>query len=297
MATGTDCCSPCPEVQTVNIPGAVGADGAAGADGADGVNAYTVTTGTVTLPAAAGAVVLATTVVVSSWASIGQIIFISDGTNWGHFRVLTKPSTTSLTLEWLDYYEDAAGTTVIASGAAVSPSGTQPGLSAALPTDITDNSTGTASNVIAAGTGIFTLAFPITLASMTAAAADLLTNYTLGYAFKILSISFSTTTISAGAGASMVLNAEINATNVTGGVLTVTLASTDTLGELTAATAITAANTGLSTDTLSIEVAAGGTIFTAGEGVILVRVQNTDSVNAVASLAKHVDDLIVALTP
>jgi hypothetical protein len=65
---------------------------------------------------------------------------------------------------------------------------------------------------------------------------------------------------------------------------------------LTSATAITAANVGLATDTFSVEVAAGGTIFTAGAGILFIRVQNMDSANAVASLADHINDLITSLT-
>ncbi len=106
-----------------------------------------------------------------------------------------------------------------------------------------------------------------------------------GYAFKLLSLEFVTTTLGTGTSASQVLNLEIGSTNVTGGALTILLADTDTLGKKTAATAITAANTGTSTDTLSIEVAAGGTAFTAGAGFLLIKLQNMDTVNAIASLA------------
>lgn len=294
QAGNCDCLCPTPVVS--EIPGSPGADGAAGAAGTNGVNAYTVTTADVTLPAAAGPVVLATTVGVSSWASIGQVIFISDGTNWGHFRVLTIPSATSFTLDWLDYAGDAVGTTVIASGATVSPSGTQPALAAPLPNALTDNTTGTASDTLAAGVGVQTLAFSIQLDSMTTSAADLVTNYTPGYAFKILAISAAVTTIGAGAAASQVLNMEIGTTNLTGGVVTLTEANTNTLGALIAGTAVTANNTGTAASTISIEVAAGGTIFTGGAAVLLITIQNMDSASAFASLADHVNDLILALT-
>lgn len=122
----TDCCSGCQDPVIVEIPGSPGSDGTAGAPGADGISAYTITTASITLPASAGPVVAVTTVGVSSWAAVGQVIFISDSTNWGHFRVLTIPSATSFTLQWLQYDGDAAGAAVIASGAAVSPSGVEP---------------------------------------------------------------------------------------------------------------------------------------------------------------------------
>lgn len=148
------------------------------------------------------------------------------------------------------------------------------------------NSTGgTPSMTLAAGAGVTTLSIPIQLAAMTTAAADLITNYTPGYAFKVLSVSFVTTTLGTGAAASQTLNLEIGTTNLTGGVVNVTLASTDTLGEITAGTAVTAANVGTAADTISLEVAAGGTVFTAGAGVLLVKIQNMDTANAIASLA------------
>jgi hypothetical protein len=232
----------------------------------------------------------------TSWLSVGQPIFISDGVDWGAFTVDTIPNAFKISATFLGHTGDSAPAATIDSGATVSAGGTQPALSAALPTAFTDNTTGTASNTLAAGVGVFTLAIPIQLAAMTTAAADLITDYVLGFAFKILGVSFSTTTIGAGAGATQSLNLEINSTNVTGGVVAVTLASTDTLGEISAGSAVTALNTGTATDTISVEVAAGGTIFTAGAGVLLIKIQNMDQANAVASLAEHIDDLITALT-
>lgn len=296
MSNPSNCCTPvCADTELIQVPGVQGEPGAAGAAG---VNAFTVTTAAITLPASAGPV---TTPAVQSfanttWMAVGQKIFISDGVDTAFFQVLTLPSATGATLTWLDYRDDSAPTSVINAGAQVSPAGTQPDLSSPLPTAFTDNTTGTASNTLAAGVGRETLMFPIQLAAMTTAAADLLTNYVVGYAFKILSVSFTTTTIGAGAGATQTLNLEINSTNVTGGAVTVTLAGTDTLGELTAGTPVTAANVGTATDTLSVEVAAGGTVFTAGAGILIVMVQNMDTANAVASLGDHVNSLISSLT-
>ena len=125
------------------------------------------------------------------------------------------------------------------------------------------------------GPGIFTLGIPIQLEAMTTSAADLITDWTPGFNGKILSIDFFTTKLGTGTSASQVLNLEIGSTDVTGGVVTITLASTDTLGEKSAGTAITAGNVFTSTDTVSLEVAASGTVFTAGAGVLLLRIQNT----------------------
>lgn len=160
---------------------------------------------------------------------------------------------------------------------------------------ITDSTTGTAATTAAAGTGVQTLAIPIQLAAMTTAAADLVTNYTPGYKFKILAVDFVTTTLGTGSGASQTLNLEIGTTNVTGGVVNATLGSTDTLGKLTAGTTVTAANTGTVSDTLSVEVATGGTVFTAGSGILLVKIQNMDTADAHASELRLVNAIRAAL--
>ncbi len=127
---------------------------------------------------------------------------------------------------------------------------------------------------VIAPSGTSFLTIPIELASMTTAAADLLTNYTPGFPFKIVKWGFVVTTLGTGTSASQVLNLEIGSTNLTGGVLTVLLADATPLGKYTAATAITAGNTGSATDTISIEVAASGTVFTAGEGTLIIEIQN-----------------------
>lgn len=161
---------------------------------------------------------------------------------------------------------------------------------------ITDNSTGAVSDTFAAGVGAFTYSIPVQLASLTTLAADIVTDITPGYKFKLLGADFVTTTKGTGTSASMALNLEINTTNVTGGVVTVTLAGTDTLGEKTAGTAITAANTGSATDAFSVEVAASGTVFTAGQGVLLIKVQNMDTADAFASTADKWNEVRTLLT-
>lgn len=129
---------------------------------------------------------------------------------------------------------------------------------------------------VKAPAGVYALNIPIQLAAMTTSAADLITGLVLGHRGKILSLQFNTTTLGTGAGASQVLNMEINSTDVTGGVLTLTLATTTPLGNRIAATAITANNEFDADDTISLEVAASGTVFTAGAGVLTVMVQNLE---------------------
>jgi hypothetical protein len=272
-----------------------------GADGTDGINSFSVLTAGFTVPAQGANVSIPdgfVHVASSEPFGVGQIVFISDGTDFGSFRVISKPDTISFVAEYLGYAGEAAPGAAIGINGTVSPGGTQPALAAALPTALTDNSTGTASNTIAAGVGVQTITIPLSslATGLSTLAIDLLTNYIVGYAFKILKFDFVTTIVGAGAGASQVFNLEIGTTNLTGGVLTVTLASTDTIGEVTTGTAITANNVGTASDTLSIEMAAGGTIFTSGSGYFVITVQNMDSASAFASLSDHINDLITSLT-
>ncbi len=160
---------------------------------------------------------------------------------------------------------------------------------------LTDSTGGTAGDTLAAGVGIQTLAIPIQLASLTTAAADLVTEIVPGFRFKVLKVDFVTTKLGTGSGASQTINLEIGTTNVTGGVVNPTLGSTDTLGKVTAGSSVTAANVGLATDSLSVEVAASGTVFTAGEGILLVRLQNMDTADAVASQAQRTNEIRAAL--
>lgn len=124
--------------------------------------------------------------------------------------------------------------------------------------------------------GVYTLAIPIQLAAMTTAAADLITDWVPGHRGKIVGMQFFTTALGTGTGASQSLNLEIGSTDVTGGVLALTLATTTPLGKKIAASAITALNEFGADDTISLEVAASGTVFTAGDGVILLEIQNTE---------------------
>lgn len=153
-------------------------------------------------------------------------------------------------------------------------------------TAITDSSGGAAGSTVAAGVGKRTLTIPLSslATGLSTSAIDLLTNYTVGYKFKLLSFDFVTTIAGTGAGASQTFNLEIGTTNVTGGSLNVTLSSTDTIGKITSGTAITAANTGTSSDTLSIEMAASGTVFTAGAGYFVIGIQNMDEADAWATM-------------
>lgn len=112
------CCSPCEDQVTANIPGAEGEDGTDGDNGADGKNAFTTTTAAFTQPAEGADVVV--NVNDSSWATIGQEVFVSTG---GHYTVMAKTTTSKMTLRNLGYSDNALVDAVVASGKQVGPSG------------------------------------------------------------------------------------------------------------------------------------------------------------------------------
>jgi hypothetical protein len=145
MSTLSDCCTPCPSVPAVNVPGT------------SGQNAFTTTTTATTLPAQNSTVIVA--VANCQWMAVGQIIFISDGTNLGTFQVASAPVSpfTSVSLKFLEYTGDSAPAVIIASGAVVTPGGIQAAIT--YPTTVANGGTGAAtastarSNLGAAASG------------------------------------------------------------------------------------------------------------------------------------------------
>lgn len=115
-----ECCSPCPEVQTINIPGVEGEAGEAGAAGSDGVNAYTQTTADFVVPIVGANETVS--VLDSTWMAVGQKV-VTDGP--ASFEVVSKPTSTSVVLQFMGYTDDVAPGATVSTGAVVSPSGTQ----------------------------------------------------------------------------------------------------------------------------------------------------------------------------
>lgn len=120
----------------------------------------------------------------------------------------------------------------------------------------------------------YVIPFFFNLAEITAT-GDLLTNYTIGHRFAIVGVDFHVCKAATTAAKLATINLEIGSTNLTGGVVSLTSANCTPIGAAVAGTAITAANTGTSTDTLSIECSAV-TAFVEGSGWLLVKVQNLD---------------------
>jgi hypothetical protein len=145
-----------------------------------------------------------------------------------------------------------------------------------------DNSGGTASATLAAGVGVMTVSLPLVLSKL--GNADVLTAYVPGYAFKILSATVAVTSPVTTAAKAATLTPKITGVAITGGVVALTSANCTPLGALVAGTAVTALNTGAATDSITITGSAV-TAFVEGEAVLLLKLQNLDTANAVASLA------------
>ena len=111
------------------------------------------------------------------------------------------------------------------------------------------------------------LSIPIKLARV--ANGDVLTNFVPGFAGTIKKISLAVTDPVIAASKAATLNAEINTTDLTGGVVALTSANCTPNGNVVNGTAVTAANVFSATDSISVE-ASGTTAFTEGEGVLLI---------------------------
>lgn len=116
-----------------------------------------------------------------------------------------------------------------------------------------------------------TISFPVTLANISGA-GDVVTNYTPGFAGKIVKMDFVVGTPVTTGSKAVDLNAEIGSTNLTGGVVALTSAAATPLGKIIAGSAITANNSFGPTDTISIE-AANVTAFAEGSGAILLTLE------------------------
>ena len=116
MSTIGDCSCECATPAPVNIPGP---------NGTGGVNAFTTTTAPISLNISIGTLVNIS-VVNGQWAAVGEVIFISDGTNIAHFLVASAPVFPYTTLQ-ATYEPQTTDTNggigvSIATGAIVTPS-------------------------------------------------------------------------------------------------------------------------------------------------------------------------------
>ena len=110
--------------------------------------------------------------------------------------------------------------------------------------------------------------FPVDLSGVSA--ADVVTNFTPGFAGAIVGFDFVVNKPVTTAAKAATLNLEIGTTDLTGGVLSLTSAAATPLGKVISATAITGANEFADDDTISVE-ATSVTAFAEGSGVLIVK--------------------------
>lgn len=153
----------------------------------------------------------------------------------------------------------------------------------------TDNTGGTASNILAAGVGKTPVPIFIDLTKL--ANGDVLTTITPGFAGRVLAVDFFVHAAVTTAAKAADINIEIGTTNLTGGVVGLTSDNCTPAGAKVAGSAVTADNTFSASDTISIE-AANVTAFVEGSGWLVLTLQNDDTRNAIASLAGKVNDVV-----
>lgn len=302
MSAPIPCVPCCSTTQVTNVPGT---PGLAGTDGAAGISSYAILSllmdpvpnnGGSTLSIAFSGPGTTPT----AWMVIGQTVIIGQGAGavLGFpgpytFKVTAITDGTHATLERIAASnDDPLATLKLSAGAIVSPVGLPGVVAAALPNAFTDNSTGTASDTIAAGVGEFTMSIFFRAAAITGNV--LLFTYTPGFKFKIKRISAAVVDAITTVGKAATLTTAIAGTPTTGGV--VTLSGAYALGaEQASSAAITGLNTGTNAQAITV-TASAVTAFAEGGFMLNIEMQNMDSADAVASLAKHVDDLITSLT-
>jgi len=125
--------------------------------------------------------------------------------------------------------------------------------------------------------GIVQADFFVNLVAVTGA-QDIVTDYTPGFAFRILSLDWVQANPVTTASRLASLNAEIGTTDVTGGVIALTSALATPMGKIINGSAISGNNVGTATDKISIEASAV-TAFAEGSGTILLTLQNLDLLN------------------
>lgn len=203
----------------------------------------------------------------------------------------TSLATTGATVNVSGAAPPTAGQALIASSATQAAWG-NPAAVTLTATALTDSSTGSAGNTIAAGAGVQTIQFAHTFIGGTSA-VEPVTNYTPGFKFKILKWAAVSDVLLVGAGGSRVANMEIGSVDVGTTPSTITLIEANAaVGTVTAGTTVTGANTGTASDTISIEIATGGTAFSAGKVNFIITLQNMDTADAVASLSAKINTLI-----
>lgn len=106
-------------------------------------------------------------------------------------------------------------------------------------------------------------------------AIDLITGFVPGFRGKIIGWQFVASVAATGAGAAQVVNLEIGSTDVPGSETTLALASLNGIGKVQVGGTPTGGNEFSPTDAISVELAASGTVFTAGSGNIVLLLEQS----------------------
>lgn len=237
-------------------------------------------------------------VISTRWMAPGQVLIVNDnqfGTGYAHVRVISINSGTFATVLFLNYSGDTtapflpAGSNVVVSGA--------DSTIGALPSPLPDSSRGSTVSSVTAGTGAFFITVPLSslATGLSTSAVSILNGYTPGFNFFVNSIVFVSTIVGAGAGASQTFSVAITGVPVTGGLLVVTLASTNAIGKQSFSSSITGLQNGGPSDTISLNMASGGTAFTSGAGFFIIYLINIDTANSISSINSKLTALIAAL--
>lgn len=118
LVSPANCCTPCADEATTQIPGPQGEPGADGTNGTDGTNAFTELSAQFTVPDAGSPDTAE--VVNSDWATVGQIVYLEGA---GYFTVVSIADSTHIELDNTDYAGNAADGTVIAVASHLGPGG------------------------------------------------------------------------------------------------------------------------------------------------------------------------------
>lgn len=131
LPNAVTCCTPCPDNDTVQVPGPEGPAGNAGAAGATGQSAFTTFTVNFTIPAELGSAVA--TVASTSWIGVNQILYAAktDGSVIGYFKATAIGGATSVTLMNLEdtatgaYPDNSAPGSILTAGSKLCVGGLQ----------------------------------------------------------------------------------------------------------------------------------------------------------------------------
>lgn len=289
------CCGSTP---VVNVPGNPGNPGA---NGTNGVSSFALLGQNISPVPNDGVSTGSVTVSSTTWMAIGQILVIGKGfrnstiANFGPFTFVTTTITdaTHVTLTRVATIFDSL-VLALDSGATITPSGTHAELQAALPSVITDSSSGVASDVIAREVGCFTLSIPLKATNITGLNINSFTifKYVPGFRFKLLKASASVSDAFSATPSKAYIS--VNSNSFTQLVLSPSAGYA--VGYSISGLFGAKQPIGSETDALTVYSLMTDPPFSDGAFVLCLNIQNLDYADAIASLSKDVNALISGIS-